>query len=158
MSEPTLEIIGKILDLLATYDAAQLKDASESRFASRELRHILFLLARARELTGRQKLRRMAGPETQPGPDELTRLEARVRDALSDSKKLRTTSDIAEIARRSGIPLSLKPKESRSRVVARLLRLIRELPKSERSQKLQALGRELSLTQTEGWFKVIRGD
>jgi hypothetical protein len=155
-----IQIIGRLFEFIGSYKADELMHASDSPLVTANVRAALAALARARaEAPSRPVVEdSTAHSHRNGGSERLRRIEEALFDALARDTSIKSAGDIVRIAARVGIPLPFTAKDGRSRVVSRLRRELHRLPSKQRESKYRQLLRELQPNQTEGWFKLIRGE
>lgn len=158
MSSNEIQVISRLFDFLGAYSADELTAAAGSPLVTMNVRDALLALARARaETTGPIQIPLEATPANGT-PRALKMLEEQLYAILTDNASAPSTPDLARALSRTSIRVQVSSKDGRSRIISRLRRELDKLSPKEREQKYRQLLRELRPNQTEGWFKVIRGD
>jgi enoyl-CoA hydratase/carnithine racemase len=159
MTSVEIQIISKLFDFLGAYKADELTAAATSPLVTANVHDALVALAKARAEA--PTVRTPAAPDngaTNSTPRTLKALEAHLYAVLGDRDSTRSAAELGEILARVHVHVRVGPKDGRSRVIERLRRELSRLPAKEREQKVRLVLRELRPNQTEGWFKVIRGE
>jgi len=159
MSSIDIQIISRLFEFLGSYKPEELASAAGSPLVTANVRDALASLARARaDTTAQSPAIESRETPSNGGPRLLKMLESQFYSALADGQSATSASEIASLASRAGVQITFGHKDGRARVVARLRRELDRLSPKEREQKYRVLLRELRPNQTEGWFKVIRGE
>jgi hypothetical protein len=158
MTNTEIQIIGRLFDFLSSYEPEDLSKAATSPLVTENVRNALHALARARaeKRADRQRPTQPTnGTDQRQGGDFL---EAEVYKTLLDPAVLPTSRDIVAALAQVGVQISASKKDGRARVVERVKRELDKQSPRDREKIFKQLLRELRPTQTEGWFKVIRGE
>ena len=158
MTALDIQIIGRLFDFLSSYEPEELSKAASSSLVTDNVRGALLALARAR---AEHRAARAPSPTASPANGVSRQsefLESEVQATLSDTTILPTSADVVSALERVGIRVVSNRKDGRARVVERAKREFSHLPPRERDRRYKQLLRELRPTETEGWFKVIRGE
>lgn len=155
MTATEIQIIGRLFDFLSSYEPEELSKAASSPLVTDNVRNALQALARARAEKRPERAVQTATGNDLPHGDLL---ETELYKTLLDPAILPTARDIVAALDRVGLRVAASKKDGRARVIERVRRQLNARPVREREKIVKQLLRDLRPTQTEGWFKVIRGE
>lgn len=118
--------------------------------------HLAETQSRKRPLSQRNSsdLERRRRRSNQSGGTQLP--PGNIQEVFTVSPHFATKADLLRFAASEGIDIRANPKESRSRIIGRIVREIDSLNPDRRLEILRHASRPND-QQTEGWLKVIRG-
>lgn len=160
MKDITHKILSEVHHLLSVASEDELRGAANLPNNSPHLRGALEALAAEKASAPRRggaggaetpSSRRPAVGSTQGGKSNVSSL---ARDLARSFDKL-GKGEIQEACRSVGLPLSMRPKDARERIIRRVANLLAGMAEDERERVLAAM-RTRADTQTEGWVGVIR--
>jgi hypothetical protein len=160
MKDITHEILSEIHHVLSIATEEELRRAGNLLNTSPHLRTALESLAAEKKSTSKQdnptSRERSDSRKVASGRERSAELNfsGSARDLVKTMNGL-SRSDILEACRLTGIPLSIKPKDARGRVIRRVVGVLTTLTEADRNRFLSLI-RVKSDPQTEGWVGVIR--
>jgi len=164
MSKPHA-ILSDLHRLLSTYQSDDILAASRYPGLPSSLKDALVSLAREARLADEryvdhEGIRQEIGPirRRPAGSRSTTPIEGSVpatAELILRSEYGASNASMLDFARKYGLKLDTRSKESRERVAKRLASLIQDLPEMKRNQASTSLV-ERTDSQTEGWINVIR--
>jgi hypothetical protein len=158
MTSTDIQIIGRLFDFLSAYRPEELSMAASSSLITENIREALLALARARAENS-VKIHSAAAPRANGSAGrQLRLLESQFFDVLTDINSIKSNAHLLDILSRAGVRLTTTSKDSRARILSQLRRNLDHLPPSRREDLMKEILRMVRPNQTEGWFKVIRGE
>jgi hypothetical protein len=169
-----IRAIAKLYEYLAEFSERDLRMASEAPSLLMGFREALHHLATARKQldTGAKTSTdrpRIIDNTPRAVSDTFPRVRDRGTQGGNSPKKLLqriildkryfpTSQDVAKFFSQHGMPIKLAPKDSRTRILARVEKAFPLLNAATQHRILADLERLAERNQTSGWFSVIRGD
>lgn len=157
MAGNEIQIISRLFEFLSAYQPQELAQAASSPLITQNVREALLALARARaENTSTSEPVRASANGTDGR--HLRLLETQFIEALKDPHVVPSNSQLLNLLLEEGFRVRATAKDSRSRIIGQARRSLDTFPPSRREQVIKDVLRRLKPNQTEGWFKVIRGE
>lgn len=157
MAENEMQIISRLFDFLAAYQPEDLAHAASSPLITQNVREALLALARAR--AENPAATDAPRPSANGSDGRHTRLlEAQFIEALKDTEVIPTNSKLLELLLGNGFRIRATSRDSRDRIISQARRHLDNFPAARREQVIKDMLRSLKPNQTQGWFKVIRGE
>lgn len=160
MKDITHEILSEVHHLLSIATEEDLRRAANLSNNSPHLRSALESLASEKASTSRRPVVAAATPRVPRKlgngrkPVEKSGVNVLTRELTRSFEKL-GKGEIQEACRSIGLPLTVRVKDARERIVRRAANLLVNMPDAERERVLSEM-RIKADTQTEGWVGVIR--
>jgi hypothetical protein len=172
----TMHFMARLYALLGECSPRDLERAAAVAGRESDLGHALKLLAAFRKQhaeyesrqgklfdsvfeTGVKQNRRIegGGEKQRRDKDSLpSQLVSRLREVIVSNRYFKRKSELANYLERSGLPVRLAAKESRSRIFLKVLKELQQESSEERMPKLERILSVLPTNETARWFEVIR--
>jgi len=152
-------ILGELHKLLATYKASDFIEASNYGGISRSMKTALRTLAHEAEPNANNVSQRrhnsQIAPDSRNKATSIPSERLQFLNLIRRSQIFENTRSIVKFANSLGLRLTASPKDSRIRLVGRLISLIEKLPEQQKNNVINELlaGRN---NQTQGWIDVIK--